>query len=109
MRRDGWSELANDEEWDGCLLPMLALCHEHDEDPKLRTGPIPREKREEVIALMAAGMMNAYEYFRKNREGYLNLPGSESRRGNTKVRRNEPCPCGSGKKYKKCCGGATVN
>ena len=23
--------------------------------------------------------------------------------------RNDPCPCGSGKKYKKCCGGATVN
>ncbi len=22
---------------------------------------------------------------------------------NTKVQRNEPCPCGSGKKYKKCC------
>ena len=21
-----------------------------------------------------------------------------------KVRRNDPCPCGSGKKYKKCCG-----
>jgi len=21
-----------------------------------------------------------------------------------KIRRNEPCPCGSGKKYKKCCG-----
>ena len=24
----------------------------------------------------------------------------------TKVGRNEPCPCGSGKKYKKCCGKA---
>ncbi|MDH3661658.1 MAG: SEC-C metal-binding domain-containing protein [Alphaproteobacteria bacterium] len=24
----------------------------------------------------------------------------------TKVGRNEPCPCGSGKKYKRCCGGA---
>ena len=23
-----------------------------------------------------------------------------------KVGRNEPCPCGSGKKYKKCCGAA---
>jgi energy-coupling factor transporter transmembrane protein EcfT len=23
---------------------------------------------------------------------------------NTKVGRNNPCPCGSGKKYKKCCG-----
>jgi len=25
-------------------------------------------------------------------------------RGSAKVGRNEPCPCGSGKKYKKCCG-----
>jgi uncharacterized protein YecA (UPF0149 family) len=23
---------------------------------------------------------------------------------NTKVGRNEPCPCGSGKKFKNCCG-----
>ena len=26
------------------------------------------------------------------------------RRSNDKVGRNDPCPCGSGKKYKKCCG-----
>ncbi len=26
------------------------------------------------------------------------------RRPNPKVGRNDPCPCGSGKKYKKCCG-----
>ena len=26
-----------------------------------------------------------------------------------KVGRNDPCPCGFGKKYKKCCGAATVN
>ncbi|MGD0600092.1 MAG: SEC-C metal-binding domain-containing protein [Terriglobales bacterium] len=26
-----------------------------------------------------------------------------------KVRRNDPCLCGSGKKYKRCCGGAAVN
>lgn len=29
---------------------------------------------------------------------------SESIRAEKKVGRNEPCPCGSGKKYKKCCG-----
>ncbi|MBI1851531.1 MAG: SEC-C domain-containing protein [Planctomycetes bacterium] len=23
---------------------------------------------------------------------------------NAKVGRNDPCPCGSGKKFKKCCG-----
>jgi preprotein translocase subunit SecA len=26
------------------------------------------------------------------------------RRGEGKVGRNDPCPCGSGKKHKKCCG-----
>ncbi|MBV6682350.1 SEC-C domain-containing protein [Bacillus sp. JRC01] len=25
-------------------------------------------------------------------------------RASAKVGRNNPCPCGSGKKYKKCCG-----
>ncbi|WP_068674003.1 SEC-C domain-containing protein [Oceanobacillus sp. Castelsardo] len=26
----------------------------------------------------------------------------------SKIRRNDPCPCGSGKKYKKCCGASNV-
>ncbi|OQY03760.1 MAG: hypothetical protein B6I22_10905, partial [Desulfobacteraceae bacterium 4572_123] len=26
------------------------------------------------------------------------------KRTNKKIGRNDPCPCGSGKKYKKCCG-----
>jgi len=30
-----------------------------------------------------------------------NRPGIIQRR---KVGRNDPCPCGSGRKYKKCCG-----
>lgn len=30
--------------------------------------------------------------------------GSKPITGSRKVGRNEPCPCGSGKKYKKCCG-----
>jgi uncharacterized protein YecA (UPF0149 family) len=28
------------------------------------------------------------------------------RREEPRVGRNDPCPCGSGKKYKKCCGRA---
>ena len=27
-----------------------------------------------------------------------------SDKGKTEIGRNDPCPCGSGKKYKKCCG-----
>lgn len=35
-------------------------------------------------------------------EGLLNKP--KTTRFEKKPNRNEPCPCGSGKKYKKCCG-----
>jgi preprotein translocase subunit SecA len=31
-------------------------------------------------------------------------PVAASVRSGDKVGRNDPCPCGSGKKYKKCCG-----
>ncbi len=31
-------------------------------------------------------------------------PGSRTVKKENKVGRNDPCPCGSGKKYKKCCG-----
>lgn len=39
--------------------------------------------------------------FRKMEES---LDGQTVRREGTKVGRNAPCPCGSGKKHKKCCG-----
>ncbi len=32
------------------------------------------------------------------------LGGSAAAKKSTKIGRNQPCPCGSGKKYKKCCG-----
>lgn len=35
-------------------------------------------------------------------ERFLNPP--TLRRTQPKVGRNDPCPCGSGEKYKKCCG-----
>jgi preprotein translocase subunit SecA len=45
---------------------------------------------------------------RKPREAYANAPEGPqpqtiTRKG-PKIGRNDPCPCGSGKKYKKCCG-----
>jgi SEC-C motif domain protein len=36
--------------------------------------------------------------------GFLPPPGQTIRYGQPKPGRNDPCPCGSGKKYKKCCG-----
>jgi hypothetical protein len=39
------------------------------------------------------------------REFYDNMPQEPYRRTNRKIGVNEPCPCGSGKKFKKCCKG----
>jgi len=36
--------------------------------------------------------------------GEVAAKGQTVRRESPKVGRNDPCPCGSGKKYKKCCG-----
>jgi uncharacterized protein YchJ len=38
--------------------------------------------------------------FVKQRPGSINVNGETL----NKVGRNDPCPCGSGKKYKRCCG-----
>ena len=53
------------------------------------------------------------EFKHEEQETDLKYAGSDSsgdskkepvRRKEEKVGRNDPCPCGSGKKYKKCCG-----
>ncbi len=98
MRREAWAELLNDEEQGGCMIPALMLYHEHDQDPELRPAPIGPEQREEIIVHMAAGVVRAYRYFRQR----IDRPaGAERAR---KIGRNDQCPCGSGKKYKRCCG-----
>jgi len=38
--------------------------------------------------------------------GQEEQPSATVRREGPKIGRNDPCPCGSGKKYKKCCGAA---
>jgi len=109
MRHDGWARLLGDDDHGGCMIPMLMLYHEHDEDPTLRPKPIGLEQREEIIQHMAAGLLGAHRYFRQHRQPYASTRAPQSRHANTKIGRNDPCPCGSGKKYKRCCGGATIN
>ena len=109
MCHESWAELFTDEEHSGCILPVLILYHEHDEDPEMRPGPISPEKREDIIVQMAAGIVGAYRYFQPHRQRLASAYSSEPRSRTPKIGRNDPCPCGSGKKYKRCCGGATIH
>jgi uncharacterized protein len=103
MRRDLWAKLMDDEEHGGCLLPMLMLCHEHDPDPKMRPKPISAELRGEILVHLAAGLIVAYRYFREHEHPPMATRATEPRGAKIKIGRNDLCPCGSGKKYKRCC------
>jgi uncharacterized protein len=63
MRNEGWAELINYEEYGGSLLPMMVLCHEHDQDPEMRPDPISPEKREEIIVMMAGDFWERTDTF----------------------------------------------
>jgi uncharacterized protein len=71
---------------------MMVLYHEHDEDPEMRPKPISPEKREDIIAHMAVGLLGAYQYFKGQRESDLNVHAPEAQRNAPKVGRNDPCP-----------------
>jgi len=109
MRHDGWATLVNDDENGGCLIPVMMLYHENDEDPGLRPKPIAPEKREDLILHMGVGLVGAYRYFRRRETHKQKTVTPRPGRTTSKARSNDPCPCGSGKKYKKCCGALKVN
>ena len=111
MRRKEWEELINSDEHCGSYVPMLILDHEHDPDPELRPKAIGPEQREDLIAHMATGLLQIYRYHLSQRESSIPRRTSSRtvRRDIAKVGRNNPCPCGSGKKYKHCHGSTTLH
>jgi uncharacterized protein len=78
----------------------MLLAHENDPDPAMRPPPVAPEKREELLQMMIASLTVIYRYFEPQRRSPLHIP---RRREGPKVGRNDPCPCGSGRKYKHCC------
>ena len=95
-----WDALFEDAEAAEMLVPMLMLAQEHDPDPELRPEPIADAQRSEIIEWMAAGLADTYRYFAEARSPAI----EQVRRDGPKTGRNDACPCGSGKKYKRCCG-----
>jgi len=104
MRHDSWSKLINDEDHGGVILPMMILYHEHDPDLEMRPGPITPEQRKDLLAYMAVGTLKIYHYFKADREAHKSPFEYDPVKRGPKIGLNEPCPCGSGKKYKRCCG-----
>ena len=66
-------------------------------EPTQPRAVAPSRRRPMPIPAAARGHARA-------RDGEAVQPVQTVRRKTKKIKPNEPCPCGSGKKYKKCCG-----
>ena len=106
VRRTDWAVLLDDEKQGGCLVPIFVLAHENDPDPEMRA--YKRAISADVGA--AAGVTGIYRYFEARRLVERQpLDSVTTFRRTAKIGRNDPCPCGSGKKFKQCCGRTTLH
>ena len=113
LRKTDWAALLADEKHGGWLVPIFALAHEHHPDPEMRPyeRAISAEEREKLIVGAAAAVTGIYRYFEAQRlvEGQPFDDATTFRRTVPKIGRNDRCPCGSGKKFKQCCGRTTLH
>ena len=113
FHKEQWATLLADEEHGGWLVPIFALAMEHNPDPKMRPykEPMSAELRENLIVGAAAGVTGIYHHFKAQRTNENQLYGDSTtyRRVAPKIGRNDPCPCGSGKKFKLCCARTTLH
>ncbi len=71
-------------------------------DTKIEAKPQVREMKESHASTPAVTPQSASKPIQGSTGN--NAPQAPVKRDSSKVGRNDPCPCGSGKKYKDCCG-----
>ena len=100
---DGWQPLIDADAGDaggGLLTPMLLYGTEEGWD-QLKDNKLLVERHQDFSDAIGPCVIGIRDFWLPHRK-----EASTYRREGDKVGRNDLCPCGSGKKYKKCCGSA---
>ncbi|HXC53817.1 MAG TPA: UPF0149 family protein [Rhizomicrobium sp.] len=107
LRAEAWRPLFESEDEESIAYPILAFCDDADGKPLLELSARDRRVLEaDASDHIAQAVIDIADYWQhKNKP----LPaGAIPVRTAPKIGRNEPCPCGSGRKYKKCCGASAI-
>ena len=95
-----WFEAVDQEEFEDLFYPIMALGGIYDDGDN---GEVILHRNEKELTQLESDLphvlLDIYWYW----QAIINKPQTVRREGE-KVGRNDPCPCGSGKKYKACCG-----
>jgi len=95
---DAWAPLLESPEQKAYLLPIILYGTESGRD-ELESRPELRKRHAQLAESLPDCVLAIHEYWRPHRRAAMTL-----RRETLKTGRNDPCPCGSGRKFKKCCG-----
>lgn len=101
LREATWEQWLDENDWIDeifVLFDRLASGEVLGEDPAAPPTPLSYRERLEIVAGLP-GMLADLQHHRIE----ALTPREPLRRAQTPDR-NDPCPCGSGKKFKKCCG-----
>lgn len=102
--RNHWQPLFDDSDGQKALRPIYLLGADDvtpEEEALTETPP----QREELSKQMPNSAAWIYRFWLPYREAVSERTiATTIRREQPKIGRNDPCPCGSGKKFKKCCG-----
>ncbi len=95
-----WDRLLDDEDSRAGLFPVFVLLEDEELLASIveEGGPSPEEC---LLAAQAELPLVVQDFFELSPHGTSRMEGAKEPQN--KVGRNDPCPCGSGKKYKKCC------
>jgi uncharacterized protein len=97
---EAWAPLFESGESDSLVLPMMLYGTESGWQ-ELERNPELEQRHEEFAESLADRVLAIQDYWLPVRKAKSTIRHAEPAPG-----RNDPCPCGSGKKFKKCCGGA---
>lgn len=105
LHPDSWEALLAEKDFDDVLDAMDSLAAVLDADD-IPDTPTTGE-RDTLIDRMIGDVVDIHEFFRPYREAGTTpamMRVDTVRRADPKIGRNDPCRCGSGRKYKNCCG-----
>lgn len=103
MQRDSWKALFESSHGPVALRPIYLLGSREVTEAEEVLVKTPAQ-REELSKQIPASVSWIYKFWAPQRRAADIASGKTSETEAPKISRNAPCPCGSGRKYKKCCG-----
>jgi uncharacterized protein len=96
----GWYDAADPDDVEELLFPIFVLADELTPEERTRYTPAAWRK----LVLDAQAGLDATLLRLRDFWAIVRSPPQTVRHATARVGRNEPCPCGSGRKFKQCCG-----